>query len=185
MSGRTVSTTDQRGGLAARLVVWTVGFAAGASLIVPSYREHDQLRGEVETLWVEHAYAVEYTVNATALTQQTEAMKAMHEGLAARLPDAIDEQALRSRIYSAATSAGLQVDSLEIAPRQLREFYAQRAVRLVAFGQSQAIHAMLLEILHTPPLSRISALSLERTKDEPATVLRLELDLNSFDYPTQ
>lgn len=174
-------STEHHGWGVAHLVAWVLGLAAAASLVVPALIERDQLRSEVETRWTEHAYALGYTVNATALAEQTRAMQSMHEQLATRLPDDIDAESLRGQMRAEAAAAGLSIDSLEIEPRQLREFYGQRAVRLVARADAPAVHAMLSQILHTAPLRRAESFSLERTQDDSVPVLRFELVLHAYD----
>jgi Tfp pilus assembly protein PilO len=166
----------------ARLVAWIVGLAAAASLLAPVLLERDALLGEIQTLLNERGHAIESMLNAMNLEQEIERMKSMHDRLVASLPDAIDAQVLEDQIRDEAVEAGLQIESLEIAPRQQREFYGQHAVRLVATGPANAAHALLGKILLVPPIRRIDTFSLEQTSDERATGERLELDLHAYDY---
>ncbi len=177
-----MTTSAPRGWQFARLAAWVVGIAASASLVVPAILQRDTLQREVQTLWYEHSHALASTVNAAALAEQIEYMISMDADLAASLPDAAGEDALLKQIRAEAAAAELQVESLEIAPRRAHEFYGDRAVRLVAIGPTQGAHAMLATVLSAPPLRRIDTVSLERTKRESLTLVRLELDFQAYDY---
>jgi Tfp pilus assembly protein PilO len=163
-------------------MAWIVGLATAASLVGSAFLERDSLHGQIETLLNERGHAIESLLNAMNLEQESETMRSVHDGLVVGLPDALDAQVLEDQIRAKAVEAGLQIESLEIAPRRQREFYGQHAVRLVATGSTSAAHALLNKVLHLPPIRRIDAFSLEQTNDETATGQRLELDLHAYDY---
>lgn len=161
---------------------WLLGLGGAAFLVASGMAERDQVRRSVDGLWYRYEQAVESAASAPQLGQQRDELVSLQQRADARLPGEDDAAAVLAMLGQQAAAAGLEVQSLEAADRQQREFYGVREVYLAASGSAPDAYRLMASQLAASPLRSISAVSLQRMNPPDGGDVRIALTIRFYDH---